>query len=63
VGSVRGFAFTLGLTTVIDIVVAFYFTRPVVGLLSRGKLLNSGSKWSGVDTSRIAANSNAEVEA
>ena len=60
VGSVRGFAFTLGLTTAIDIVVAFYFTRPVVGLLARGKFMNSGSRWSGVDTSRIASHSAGE---
>ena len=62
VGSVRGFAFTLGLTTVIDIVVAFYFTRPVVGLITRGKFMNSGSPWSGVDTSRIAGTHDVEVE-
>lgn len=62
VGSVRGFAFTLGLTTAIDIVVAFYFTRPVVGLISRGKFLNSGSKWTGVDTSRIATTNNEQVD-
>lgn len=62
VGSVRGFAFTLGLTTAIDIVVAFYFTRPVVGLITRGKFMNSGSPWSGVDTSRIAAATTSEVD-
>ena len=37
VGNVRGFAFTLGLTTVIDVVVAFPFTRPIVALLARSK--------------------------
>ena len=35
IGSVRGFAFTLGLTTLIDIAVAFMFTRPLVGFLGR----------------------------
>ena len=35
VGSVRGFAFFLGLSTVIDLVVAYFFTRPAVILLSR----------------------------
>lgn len=63
VGSVRGFAFTLGLTTAIDIVVAFYFTRPLVGLVARGKLMNSNSKWSGVDMSRIAGIAPTEVDA
>jgi preprotein translocase subunit SecD len=35
VGSVRGFAFTLGLSTLIDLVVVFLFTRPLVSWLSR----------------------------
>ncbi|MCW2606785.1 MAG: secD [Frankiales bacterium] len=35
VGSVRGFAFTLGLSTLIDVAVVFLFTRPLVSLLSR----------------------------
>ena len=34
VGSVRGFAFFLGLSTVLDVVVAWFFTRPSVTLLS-----------------------------
>ncbi len=37
VGSVRGFAFFLGLSTVLDMVVSFFFTRPAVILLSRSK--------------------------
>jgi len=35
VGSVRGFAFTLGLSTLIDVLVVFLFTRPLVSFLSR----------------------------
>jgi preprotein translocase subunit SecD len=35
VGSVRGFAFTLGLSTLIDLVVVFLFTRPLVSWLTR----------------------------
>lgn len=35
VGSVRNFAFFLGLSTLIDLVVAYFFTRPVVLLLAR----------------------------
>ena len=35
VGGVRGFAFTLGLSTLLDIVVVFLFTRPLISLLSR----------------------------
>ena len=35
IGDVRGFAFTLGLSTMLDLVVVFYFTRPLISLLSR----------------------------
>jgi preprotein translocase subunit SecD len=35
VGSVRNFAFFLGLSTMIDLVVSYYFTRPAVLLLAR----------------------------
>ena len=35
--SVRGFAFTLGLTTLIDLLVVFFFTHPVVSLLARAR--------------------------
>jgi preprotein translocase subunit SecD len=38
VGSVRGFAFFLGLSTVLDVVVAWFFTRPMVTWLSRNRL-------------------------
>ena len=37
VGSVRGFAFFLGLSTVLDVIVAWFFTRPAVMLLSRNR--------------------------
>lgn len=40
VGSVRGFAFFLGLATVVDLVIAYVFTRASVVLLSRTKLMN-----------------------
>ena len=39
VGGVRGFAFTLGLTTVIDLLVVFLFTKPLVSLLARTEVL------------------------
>ncbi len=38
VGSVRGFAFFLGLSTVLDVIVAWCFTRPVVTLLSQSRV-------------------------
>lgn len=37
VGSVRGFAFTLGLSTLIDVAVVFLFTRPLISYVSRFK--------------------------
>ncbi len=53
IGSVRGFAFALGLTTVIDVLVAFTFTRPVVALLAATRFFQSGHPLSGVDPKRL----------
>ncbi len=53
VGSVRGFAFVLGLTTLIDIAIAFLFTHPLVVLLGRTKFMQSGAKWTGLDPERV----------
>lgn len=53
IGTVRGFAFTLGLTTLLDIVVVFMFTKPVVTLLARRKFFNDGHPWSGLDPDRL----------
>ncbi len=53
VGGVRGFAFTLGLTTVIDIAVVFWFTKPLVTLLARTKFFSSGHPLSGLDPARL----------
>jgi preprotein translocase subunit SecD len=49
--SVRGFAFTLGLTTLIDLLVVTMFTHPMVQLLARNKFFASGHRWSGFDLS------------
>lgn len=49
VGNVRGFAFTLGLTTVIDLVVAFLFTQPLVQVLGKTRFFGNGHKLSGFD--------------
>lgn len=57
VGSVRGFAFILGLTTVIDLIMAFWFTHPIVVLLGRTKIMQSGSKLTGLDPDRIGGHS------
>jgi preprotein translocase subunit SecD len=53
VGSVRGFAFTLGLTTLIDILVAFYFTHPLVVKVANSKWMNAGSALTGVSPKRL----------
>jgi preprotein translocase subunit SecD len=55
VGNVRGFAFTLGLTTIIDLVVVLLFTYPFLQLLSRTKFFSSGHPWSGFDSKSLAA--------
>jgi preprotein translocase subunit SecD len=47
VGNVRGFAFTLGLTTLIDLAVVVFFTHPMLQLLSGLKFFLSGHKFSG----------------
>jgi preprotein translocase subunit SecD len=49
VGSVRGFAYTLGLTTIIDLVVVFTFTHPTMLLLARTKFFGEGHRFSGMD--------------
>jgi preprotein translocase subunit SecD len=53
VGGVRGFAFTLGLTTLVDLVVVFVFTKPLVSLLSRVKFFNSGHPMSGFSSKSL----------
>ncbi|MGW5237914.1 protein translocase subunit SecD [Monashia sp. NPDC004114] len=53
--NVRGFAFTLGLTTIIDLLVVILFTHPTVQLLARTKFFGGGHKWSGLDPVRLGA--------
>ncbi len=52
IGSVRGFAFTLGLSTLLDLVVVFLFTKPVVTLLVRRPLFST-SRFSGLTTKAL----------
>ena len=56
-----GFAFTLGLTTVIDIAVAFMFTRPLVALLAGNRWMAAGSPMTGVSTARLGLADHKEV--
>lgn len=53
VGGVRGFAFTLGLTTLVDLVVVFMFTHPVMQLLIRTRFFGSGTRFSGLNPERL----------
>jgi preprotein translocase subunit SecD len=57
VGSVRGFAFTLGLITFVDLAVAFMFTRSLVTKLGNSKWMNAGSAWTGVSPTRLGVKS------
>ncbi|MFZ0190918.1 MAG: protein translocase subunit SecD [Streptosporangiaceae bacterium] len=58
IGEVKGFAYTLGLTTIIDIVVVFLFTKPMVTLLARTRFYGNGHPMSGLDPARLGARSN-----
>ncbi len=55
VGGVRGFAFTLGLTTLIDLVVVFLFTHPAVRLAMRTRFFGEGHRLSGLAPETIGA--------
>ncbi|MEU8753265.1 protein translocase subunit SecD [Streptomyces chartreusis] len=55
VGKVQGFAFTLGLTTLLDVVVVFLFTKPLLTILARTKFFAGGHPWSGLDPKRLGA--------
>ena len=48
VGGVRGFAFTLGLTTLVDLIVVFVFTKPMVTILAKMNFFASGHPLSGL---------------
>ncbi len=53
VGGVRGFAFTLGLTTILDLLVVILFTHPLVSILARTKFFGGGHKLSGFDPEHL----------
>ena len=55
VGKVQGFAFTLGLTTLLDVVVVFFFTKPLMTILARRRFFYGGHPWSGLDPKRLGA--------
>lgn len=55
VGNVRGFAFTLGLTALADLLVVFMFTHPTLQVLARTKFFGEGHRFSGLDPERLGA--------
>ncbi len=57
VGNVRGFAYTLGLTTLIDLAVVMLFTHPMLELLAKTSFFSSGHPWSGFDSKALGATS------
>lgn len=55
IGNVRGFAFTLGLSTVVDLFIVFLFTKPLVTFLARTRLFGSGGRFSGLAPGRLGS--------
>ena len=53
IGSVRGFAFTLLVTTLIDLFIVFFFSKPLMTLLGRTRYFRSGNPMSGFDPDHL----------
>jgi len=55
IGDVRGFAFTLGLSTLSDLFIVFCFTKPLLTVMARSKAFDSGAGWTGIGRARSGA--------
>jgi len=55
VGNVRGFAFTLGITTIVDLIIVALFTQPLMQLLGRTRFYSTGHPLSGLDPRALGA--------
>jgi preprotein translocase subunit SecD len=55
VGSVRGFALTLGVTTIIDVIIVILFTHPTLQLLATTRFFSSGHPATGLDPNALGA--------
>lgn len=55
VGNVRGFAFTLGITTIVDLIIVALFTQPLMQILGRTQFFGQGHPWSGLDPKALGA--------
>ena len=53
IGSVKGFAFTVGVTTAIDLLLVIFFTHPLMTLLGQTKFYGEGRKGSGLDPEHL----------
>ena len=52
-GAVKGFGFALGLSTLIDLAVLFWFTKPLVSYLGQYRFFNGGGRFSGLSTETL----------
>jgi preprotein translocase subunit SecD len=52
IGDVRGFAFTLGLSTISDLFIVFFFTKPLITVLARVDAFDRGKWWTGIGQAR-----------
>ncbi len=52
-GVVKGFGFALGLSTIVDLAILFWFTKPMVSWLARFTFFNSGHRLSGLSTETL----------
>jgi preprotein translocase subunit SecD len=59
IGSVRGFAFTLGLSTLLDLIVVFLFTHPLVAILTRRPFFSTG-RYSGLSVKGTSSGAGGE---
>ena len=55
IGDVRGFALTLGLSTIIDVVVVVLFSHPMLQILARRPFFADGHRLSGLDPRALGA--------
>jgi len=55
VGNVKGFAVTLGITTVIDVLIVILFTHPMLQLIAQTRFFSSGHPLSGLDPTALGA--------
>ena len=57
VGGVQGFAFTLGVTTVVDLAIIVFFPPPMMVWILRFRFFGQGHRWSGLDPEHLGARS------